>query len=188
VTRLAVAAGTVVLALRGCGDDPPSATGPPGKLDETSGSFRGVRLGDSDAEVRRKLGEPERNNASTGIAPVGSDVDDLEVPPVINPPPGTGPVGDHTYRYRGVTFLTTRRFGVYAFLVTAPASTRRGVRIGDSLASVRERYPGIRCKTATAEGNAPIYDYCTGRVRHGRYIAFAGDPIKSITVATNEMD
>jgi hypothetical protein len=162
--------------LVGCGGGQPTRNS---IIDEASGTYRGLGLGDSRRAVQRKFGPP---------APFDPD-QAIGGPPTITPP---GPLTqeaartDHTLRYRGVSFSVIRG-SVYAVIVTASgAQTRRGVAIGDPFARVKDEYPQADCEPA--EGgliSERDYPYCTIRIRRDRYLFFSHDPISDITMTIN---
>ena len=167
----------VALALAGCagggGDEP--AAGP--LVDERTGSYRGVTMGDSESEVRAALGEPAGGD---GFAPAGESPADVGVPQFI-PARGGMPT---LLKYDDVSFLVGPG-GVYAFIVAAEgAHTRRGVAIGDDLDAARKRYE-LRCiDVAGGEslgGGQEYYPSCRATVG-GIRVWFGRDPIRSITL------
>jgi len=117
-------------------------------VDELRGTFVGVALGDSRAEVRRRLGSAACREDGL-ITPVGTDPTDvggLYVGEYRARKPG-GPYKGCVMRYRGVVFVVDVPDGVVSMGTTDPrARTRRGVRIGDSADVVRQRYPGAECQ------------------------------------------
>ncbi len=154
----------------------------PRVVDETRGSYRGVRLGDRPRRVRATLGEPP---ARGGGAPLGEDFYEIGGPTSSQPPPRIGPIT--AYRYRGLLLEMTSQ-GVYAFTITdGDAETGRGVGIGDSLGTVRRAYPGLECGTANEGSEYVTFPYCGGRLTPGRYVWFGQDPIRSITVAVTPL-
>jgi hypothetical protein len=184
VLALAVAvAGAAVLSLGfvvfGTGSEVPGGVETFTLVDERTGSYRGVAMGDSLLEVRRLLGQGE---GGSGFAPAGMLPAEAGVPQLI-PAPGRRKPG--LLKYEDVAFLVGPS-GVYAFIVTDDsAQTARGVAIGDELDEARATYD-LRC-IDVAGGESPFggvstYPSCSttigGRIR----IWFGQDPVRSITL------
>jgi len=122
--------------------------------DELRGTFVGVALGDSRAEVRRRLGSAACRDDGL-ITPVGTDPMDVGGLYVgeYRPRKPDGPYKGCVMRYRGVVFVVDIPDGVVSMGTTDPrAQTRRGVRIGDSADVVRQRYPGAECQGRETAG------------------------------------
>jgi hypothetical protein len=147
-------------------------------VDVAAGSYRGVRLGASRAEVFAALGRaPNRGPATTLSDPSGSDG-----PPVVV----LG--GDRRrsmgiYRYRhAVAMLGDGR--LRALLVDEPAAgTAEEVGVGDPLERVEEVYPDAVCGQSQENTEYEPFPACYVRVSAKRHVWFGGDPIKSITIA-----
>jgi hypothetical protein len=153
-------------------------SGSPLRIDERSGSYRGIEFGAPIREVVRRFGYPGGGHSGSEV-PIGVDYYDVGGPTV-----SSSPLGDtHTLRYHGVAFLTGQR-RVYGFVtVDLRAETRFGVRIGDPQARVRERYRGAKCEIANEGTEYATFPLCTVMVSDGRYLWFGGDPVKSIWLA-----
>ena len=174
--------GTVAAALAlvgGCADDddPPATR----LLDERKGSYHGVRFGDTEGEVRERLGDPGEGE---GFFPLGESFGDIGGPPAVRVwPPGSG--SSKALRYEGVAFALGSD-GVYAIIVTAPARTRRGLAIGDDLARSRRLYD-VGCGQGIAGerigGGSLTYPTCRGTIDGRIRIWFGEDPIRSIAIA-----
>ena len=163
----------------GCGDEQEPAA--PRLLDERAGSYRGVRFGATEAQVRRVFGDP---GEGSGFSPIGSEFGDIGGPPAVRVwPPGS--LTQKSLRYKGVSFLVGRE-GVYAILVTEPARTLRGVAIGHDLARARRLYK-VGCGEGVAGerigGGVETYPTCRGTIDERIRIWFGEDPIRSIAVA-----
>ena len=191
---LAIAGALWLLTWGGCGAGPrDQRTSSPTefRLNETAATFRGVGFGASRARVVEKFGRPERYSKKYGVSPVGELYVDLGLPWVVAPPPDRGSYEDAlagVLRYRGVSFQSTSRSGVYAFFVSARGTvTNRGVRIGDPLRRAQELYPELRCEVRNEGTEYVKYPYCAGRLGPGRHIWFGEDPIRSISMATRPM-
>ena len=173
--------GTIAAAVAlvgGCADDddPPSTR----LLDEREGSYRGVRLGDTEAEVRDRLGDPGEGE---GLSPLGESFGDIGGPPAVRVwPPGSS--SSKVLRYEGVAFAVGSD-GVYAIIVTEPARTLRGVAIGDDLARSRRLYD-VGCGEGVAGerigGGSLTYPTCRGTIDERIRIWFGEDPIRSIAI------
>jgi hypothetical protein len=149
--------------------------GTPILVDESTGSYRGVVMGDDSSDVRRRLGSFEEG---PGFAPAGDLPAEVGVPQSI---PGPGRI----LKYDDVAFLVGPR-GVYAFIVTADgAETTRGVQIGDDLDAARRAYDLHCVDVAGGEsllGGQEFYPSCRTTIGRRTYVWFGRDPIRSITV------
>lgn len=141
----------------------------PVSVDARAGTYRGAGLGDSVAEVRRRLGDGERLTADD---PRQRDVG----------PSGlvTGPTGLRSrpeLRYgRSLSFLLDGTARVeFVAIADRRAQTAEGVGPGDSLSRFREAYPGLRC----GEGDAGLesaepYPACRVRLAKRRWLYVGG--------------
>lgn len=182
-----VFAGVTVVAtgcVHGRAGDPEAQQERRAVVNETAGAYRGVRLGDSEDDVRRVFGEP---GAGEGFFPLGESFGEIGGAPTVRnwPPRWRGrPI---VLRYEDVAFLVGPR-GVFAVVVTEDgATTRRGVRIGDALARARLVY-GASCGVqpygeALFGQRTPSCRWCRATIRNRIRIWFGRDPIRSITVA-----
>jgi hypothetical protein len=169
-----------LVAVAGCGSDPdPPPPDRDATVDERAGTYRGVGIGSSAAEARRELGRLE-TGATDPLAPIGTDGSDLGFPPAPrNPPSG----GIAVWRFEDVAMAADRD---RAWLVTVAADdawTQAGVGVGSALEDVREAYPDADCDTAYEGSEGPQFDYCTVRVARDRYLWFAYDPVRSLTMS-----
>jgi hypothetical protein len=150
-------------------------------IDELNGSVAGVPLGASLAEVQQRLGPGTVDPPpASGRRPA--------LPYAMAPPEGFEP-GDRVVRveYQGLLVYVAPRTGVYAFYVwRAGSRTRGGLRIGDSQARARERYPSLRCTRRRGGVEQRGYRYCTARQRAGN-LWIGGDPVVSIALGTTFM-
>lgn len=144
-------------------------------VDEWTGSYRGVAMGDGESDVRRRFGSSQ---GGPGFSPAGQLPADVGVPQSI---PGFGQI----LKYDDVAFLVGAR-GVYAFIVTAEgAETRRGVQIGDDLDEARRAYRVGCLDVAGGEslsGGQGFYPSCRATIGGRNRVWFGRDPIRSITV------
>ena len=194
VLRIAAVTGASLL-LGSCGKGEPNDRKPtrPIRLDELRGTYRGVAIGDSTQEMRRRLGAPAplAKADECDLCPVGTDYYDIGPPTSIAPPsrkPGPEHEGEGDGRYRDVAVLIDHRH-VFGFVITAEgAQTRRGVGIGDDLHLASRRYRTVRCGTANEGSEYPNFPFCSGRVARRRYIWFGQDPIRSITLTTTRLE
>jgi hypothetical protein len=172
-----IAAALVLLGACG-GDDDPAA---PSLLDERGGSYRGIRLGDTEAKIRSRFGAPGEGE---GFFPLGESFGDIGGPPAVRvwPPDSSS---SRAMRYEGVAFAVGSE-GVYAIIVTEPARTLRGVTIGDDLARSRRLY-AVGCGKGVAGerigGGSLTYPTCRGTIDGRVRIWFGEDPIASIAIA-----
>ena len=198
MSRDAARRGTALLLLLGaaapgCGD---GSGGRPDldrvmlTINERGGTFRGVGLASSRAEIEQEFGQPEPYSRKHGVVPVGHGFYELGLPDRIRPP-GRGEtvrqLARGVLRYGGASFQTTDEDGVYVFSVVSRARTPSGVAIGDPLAKVRRRYPGFRCGVRNRGRPRIAYRFCSGRLQSGVYLWFGQDPIRSITLASKPM-
>ena len=184
--RLLIALVSTAVLGFGCGGDsePEARDGP--LLDERAGAFRGVTLGDAPREVERRRGAPQRPPTSREATPTEA-ADDVRATFGGTQPP-TSRATLRVFNYSDATYLSTREDGVYAVLVTADgARTRAGIAIGDPLDEVRRRYRAFQCGVKNASSEYVDVPYCAGRVAPGRHLWFGGDPVKSVTLATEPM-
>ena len=176
-----LAAGVGAVALLVLRDDGEPA---PVHVDERLGVLHDVRLGDSQANVRARLGD--ETDDDDGFFPKGADY--------------TGPVGiraplsdrgsrtpPEELHYRDVAFLVSPTAGVFSMATLEEgARTRAGVGVGDRLETVRQRYESPKCGEAPAGeplfgGEVPTYPWCRAVVGSIK-VFFGGDPIESITM------
>jgi hypothetical protein len=178
---LAAAAVVVALTLALARDD---AEAPTVVVDERVGVLHGVHFGDSEGEVRARLGEPSDDHQ--GVFPEGAD---YTGPPAI-PSPQTDqrpPRRPTPLHYDETAYLVSPTVGVFSMATLEQgARTRAGIGVGDDLELVRERYERVECGEAVAGeplfgGETPMYPWCRAIV--GEIRAFFGeDPIESITL------
>lgn len=148
--------------------------------DERAGLLRGVRFGDSAADVRSLLGEP--SDAEPGFFPAGAD---YTGPPAIRAP-RSDPRPPQALHYDDTAYLVSPAVGVFSMAtLAAGAVTRAGRGVGDDLAPARAAYRRVTCGEAAAGesllGGDSSYRWCraiVGRIR----VFFGGDPIESITL------
>jgi hypothetical protein len=179
---LLVAAGAVValtLTLAREDDEAPTVL-----VDERVGVLHGVRFGDSEGEVRARLGDPSDDHQ--GVFPEGAD---YTGPPAI-PSPRTDqrpPRQPTPLHYDESAYLVSPTVGVFSMATLEQgARTRAGVGVGDDLELVRERYERVECGEAVAGealfgGDTPMYPWCRAIVGDIRTF-FGEDPIESITL------
>jgi hypothetical protein len=87
-----------------------------------------------------------------------------------------------------VAFIFKGRRGLGALEVVEPgARTQTGVQIGDPLERADVAYPKLRCGPVNKDTDYEEYPACTGKLGRDRFIWFGGDPIKSITMSTNDL-
>lgn len=182
----------VAAVASGCGENSSGRPAPDRMtltINERGGTFRGVGLASSRAEIEQEFGEPEPYSRMHGVAPVGHSFFELGLPDRIRPPDRGESVRElarGVLRYPSASFQTTEDDGAYAFSVVARARTQRGVAIGDPLRKVRRRYRRFRCGVRN-RGRRIAYQFCTGRIQSGVYAWFGQDPIASVTIASKPM-
>lgn len=87
-------------------------------------------------------------------------------------------------RYDRLAFDAPRGLGAYSVSIADPRMrTREGVRYGDSLKSVREHYPFVRCAIRNEDSEDVPYPYRSGQAARGFYVWFGQDPLRSISFA-----
>ncbi len=186
VTAEGVAAALIAAAaLAGCGSDQDApaaelASRGPATVDEGAGTYRGVGLGSTRDEARRELGRLE-SGATDPLAPIGTDPVDVGVPPSPQEPRDSG--GIAIWRFEDAVMAAGRG---RAWLVTVAADdaiTGEGVGVGSELDDVRAAYPDAECDTANEGTEYTQFEYCTLRVASERYLWFAYDPVRSVTVS-----
>jgi hypothetical protein len=146
-------------------------------LDLSAGTYGGVGLGSSTAEVRASFGEAE--SAPDGpAAPLGEEFSEIGGALFI-PLPGEERVGSRDIlRYENVAFLVADD-RVYALVATA------GGPIGKELGSVQQSH-SLRCGE-TAGGEYREYPYCVGKLADRRFVWFGEDPIRSVTLSETSL-
>jgi hypothetical protein len=119
-------------------------------IDEDEGSYRGLPLGATVAQMQRTFGRrPPADLNEEAVIPLRAEAEDLYTSPVVVRLGGDSPVAsrDRWYRYDGLAFGFWEGELRYVETIEAGAATRRGVAIGDSLAEARKAYPRLRCGT-----------------------------------------
>jgi hypothetical protein len=151
-------------------------------LNERAGSYRGVRLGDTEEAVRRRLGEP---GGGEGFVPLDETFGEIGGPPAVRVWPLDSRETPKALRYDGLAVLVGTD-GVYAIIVSEPAHTLRGVAIGDPLRQARRVYD-VGCGEGVAGerlgGGVETYPTCRGTIDGRIRIWFGEDPIRSIAIA-----
>ena len=157
----------------------------PGRIDEVAGTYRGVGIADSAAEVKRVFGEQR----PTGDEEAGTP---LRYPEGGDSGPWAIQFGDDdpfgpSFRYYDVAFdFSGVELG--AFTVVEPgAVTARGIEIGDELEAAGAAYPELECGTVNEDTEYEPYPACSGKLAPARYVWFGGDPIKSVAISTHEL-
>lgn len=152
-------------------------------VDEHAGTLHGVRFGDSESDVRTRLGQETDDRA--GYFPAGRQYTGPFAIPV--------PASNHASRiapselhYRDDAYLVSATAGVFSMTtLDGSAQTRAGVGVGDELALVRERYARVSCGDAVGGesllGRGRTYPWCRALVGDTR-VFFGADPIASITI------
>jgi hypothetical protein len=181
---LAVVAGVGVALLALRRDE----TAQPVLVDERAGLLHGVRFGDTEDEVRARLGE--ETDDRNGVFPEGARyTGPFAIPsPVTDQGSRTPPSELH---YDDTAYLVSPTIGVFSMTTLEPgARTWGGIGVGDDLELVPNRYDRTKCGEAYAGeplfgGEAPTYPWCRALVG-GVRVFFGGDPIESITLTSYE--
>lgn len=143
-------------------------------VDERAGSLLGVRFGDTEDEVRARLGEP--TDDYEGVFPEGAQY----TGPQFIPNPASDAGLPKPLHYGDAAFLVSRSVGVFAMItLDGVARAKSGVAIGDELEKVREVYDRVECGEAVG-GEAVGGGEIRGKVR----VFFGEDPIDSIMIRT----
>jgi hypothetical protein len=158
-----------------------TATPHAARIDELHGRYDGVRIGDPQAKVERRLGKAPAWHIVDDTAPLGVDQSDIAGASGRCRLPGQDKYAhDEFLRYEAVSIWAPEGRAC-SFQVTAPdAVTSRGVRIGDDLDNAMAAYPELFCGTANEDTEYATYPYCKGRLPSGVYLWFGGDPISDI--------
>ena len=187
IATAAVGAGLSVVAL-GCGADPdPTAAPPKSKwVISERGTIDGTGIGSTRTQAIRRFGRIDKDAHSDPAVPIGTEHQDLGLPPSPDNPHRPPRYPDHLWRFRGIVLTADRR--AWLMTITADgARTSRGVGIGSSLDDVRKAYGALRCDR-TDTGAYHEFPYCWGRTAHGRYMWFGKDPVRSITISVAGFD
>jgi hypothetical protein len=149
-------------------------------VDEESGSYRGVALGDSREEAEDQLGDAP---PWTGSQPLGP----LEPGWQRGAPRGAMIVGTvDALRYPRVAVHLADDEVVELIVAETDAKTKRNVGVGDPLAAVRREYADLPCGRIS-RGQTSQAPYCGGQIATGRWLWFGGDPVRSITLASVQL-
>ena len=185
----AAAAVIAAAALAGCGADresasPMSASRSPATVDEREGTYRGVGIGSTRAEARRALGRLE-SGATDPLAPIGTGGLDVGVPPSPRDPRPSS--GIAIWRFADAVMAAGRGRAWLVTVVAQDAVTRDGIGVGSALEHVRAVYPDAHCDTANQGTEYTQFEYCTLRVTSERYLWFAYDPVRSVTMSSEPL-
>jgi hypothetical protein len=191
--RLAVAGGIGLMAILGGSlyfllrdtDEAEPAPLSARVIDELRGTYRGVGIGDSGAEVRRVFGP--RSHAGDGpLTPLGAGSFAKVGGAMVIRYPGipSTPRTPERLRYQEVSFLLMDD-RVFALMITdMGAATQQGVAIGSDLDAADERYEGLNCEEAEIGDFGESFPFCAGVLAPERHIWFGQDPIRSMTITT----
>ena len=155
-------------------------------IDEMRGTYRGVGIGDSAAEVRAVLGPREFADGSESMSPLGAgNFAEVGGAMAIRYPgiPST-PRDPELLRYQQVSFLLLDD-KVFALMITDDgAATSRGLAISGDLNDADELYERLNCEDVEIGDFGETFPYCAGVLAPERHIWFGQDPIRSITITT----
>jgi hypothetical protein len=169
-------------------DDPGSRAGKRSlRINEVTGSYRGVKLGDTPSLVRRRLGRP------VAFDPIHDAFRPSQAPSFLSFPPDEPeilalPTKRRALRYNDVFFFTckpqTHCAGRVGGILIAGgrAVTTRGVTIGDPLKEAQRAYD-LQCDTLSLGGDLADHEYCIGKTGPDVHAYFGGDPIDNIELA-----
>jgi hypothetical protein len=152
-------------------------------IDEVRGTYRGVGIGDSAAEVRRVFG-PREDAGDGPFTPrgAGSFAEVGGAMFIASPGIPHTPRDPELLRYQDVSFLLLDD-RVFALMITADgAATQEDLAIGHDLDGADERYDALNCEDVEIGDFGETFPFCAGRVAPQRHIWFGQDPIKSITI------
>jgi hypothetical protein len=178
----AILAGSLYLVLRDTDENEPAPLSAR-VIDELRGTYRGVGIGDSAAEVRRVFG-PREDAGDGPFTPLGAGSFAEVGGAMFIASPGIPhtPRDSELLRYRDVSFLLLDD-RVFALMITADgAATQEGLAIGYDLDGAGERYDALNCEDAEIGDFGETFPFCAGRVAPQRHIWFGQDPIRSITI------
>jgi len=179
-----VAAALVATAtLAGCGSEPePTATATasgPATVDERAGTYRGVGIGSTKQQARRELGRAE-SGPTDPLAPIGTDPADVGVPPA---PQDPSKGGIAIWRFEDAVMAASESRAWLLTVTTKDAVTNEGVGVGSKLDDAKTAYPDAECATENEGTEYTQFEFCTTRVAPDRYLYFAYDPVRSVTVS-----
>lgn len=174
----------VLLLAPGCGEEP-SSDGP--VIDVRAGTVDSVGLGDPLAEFQKRFGAGAQLGIEDRQVPGSGGTEDLGLP-WISGPPRDARGAPSTHQYDDMLVDAHSETGItYVAVTTEGAHTREGVRIGDDLDVVKQRYPGARCGVRNEDSEYVEYPYCTLTPARGRAVWFGQDPIRSIVVSAGQI-
>jgi hypothetical protein len=151
---------------------------PARSFDLRAGTYGGVGLGSSSAEIRARFGNGE--SAPNGPAsPLGDEFSEIGGAISIPLPHGGRVESRDILRYDDVSFLLADDH-VFALVVTA------GGEIGQSLEDASRAYR-LTCGRTDGGGEYREYPYCVGKIAEERFVWFGEDPIRSITVSETSL-
>ena len=182
--RIAVIAAATAFTACGWGRDPEPAPPRPATVDERQGTYRGVGIGTTRADAKRELGHVE-SGPTDPLAPLGVDADEVGVPP--SPRDPGGPDGIAIWRFERAVMAAGGGRAWLLSIAADDAVTAERVGVGTTLAEVRVAYRGMDCGTVNEGTEYPQFEYCTVRVAPERYLFFAHDPVRSITMSTEPL-
>jgi hypothetical protein len=152
-------------------------------IDEEAGTYRGVRLGDSAADVEQTLGPGVPATVMTAVVPLDVESWEHQGPVAVYGPPPKSDSELLALRYPEVAVGVARDRVISIDTLEAGATSARGVAIGDPLEKAKAAYPELECKSL----DDASWRACHGRLGD-RYIWFGGDPIRDITIASVRLD
>ena len=115
------------------------------------------------------------------LAPIGADGLEVGVPPAPQDPRPYS--GIAIWRFQDAVMAAARDRAWLVTVVAEDAVTGKGVGVGSELDDVRTAYPDAECDTANQGTEYTQFEYCTQRVAPERYLWFAYDPVRSVTMS-----
>ncbi|MFL5918223.1 MAG: hypothetical protein ACJ74X_05800 [Gaiellaceae bacterium] len=175
---LAAAICALPTALAGCAGSDPAR---PALLNEQHGTFEGVGIGSSSADIRARFGEPAGTQGFIPLEPEGVKGPFAFGVPLRALPPAV-------MRYDRVAFILSGD-RVFGFVTSERGAVlTRKVGVGDSLESFKRAYP-LACREAVAgegsSGETPTYTLCYAELQSGAQLVVTKDPVESITLLKN---
>jgi hypothetical protein len=151
-------------------------------VDEARGSVSGLPLGASLHDVLVVLGPGLVDPPPAGNQPSPTLPGGLESPPGHQPGRWIARVA-----YADALVYVSADCGVYAIYVwRKDTTTARGVRLGDSRARVKARYPELECGEVPGGLGYPRRVYCRGAVG-AHHLWLGEDPVRTVAIALSRM-
>lgn len=158
---------------------------PKGVIDEATGTYRGVKRGDTVADVRRILGTPIESGGLYSPQVAWNTAWNGFNPPACRS--WKRKSGDfHAMVYREIVFnIVGGRVCSYE-VAGSGWSTTGGTRAGDGIERIRARFGEGACQESNFTED-PFWKQwtCIGRTDSGIRMEFAGDPVSSVGIVVD---